>query len=144
LRTAGDSGWLSASLAFGSASSALASGSGFGFGRRSFGLGLRPAFLGLGLGLTGLDGAEQRADVHRLARLDRDRRQHAGRRGRHFERHLLGLELDQRLVFADGLAFALEPLRDRRLGDRFAKRRNADFCGHVLPLWFAEPGRDPP
>src|SRR5262249_32905223 len=54
--------------------------------------------------------------------------------GRHLDRDLVGLELDQRFVDRDGIARLLEPLADRRLGHRFAERRNADV-GHVLILF---------
>ena len=59
---------------------------------------------GAGLGGGGAFGdlAEQRADRDGLAVLDRDLGQHAGGRRRHFDGHLVGFELDQRLVDGDG------------------------------------------
>ena len=53
--------------------------------------------------------------------------EHAGGRRRHLDRHLVGLELDQRLVDRDRIARLLEPLADGRLGHRFAERGHADF-----------------
>ena len=68
------------------------------------------------------DGTEDGADIHGLAGPDGDRLEDAGGRRRHFDGHLVGLELDHRFVGLDGLAFLLEPLADRRLGDRLAER----------------------
>ena len=48
-----------------------------------------------------LDLAEQRADRDRLAVLGGDLAEHAGGGRRHLDRHLVGLELDQRLVDRD-------------------------------------------
>ena len=53
--------------------------------------------------------------------------QHAGGRRRHLDRHLVGFELDQRLVDRDRIARLLEPLADGRLGHELAERRHADF-----------------
>ena len=81
-----------------------------------------------------LDLAEQRADRDGLAVLrPRSLRQHAGGGRRHFDRHLVGFELDQRLVDGDGVARLLEPLADGRLGDGFAEGRNADL-GHRISI----------
>ena len=56
------------------------------------------------------DGAQQRAHLHGGAGLDDDRFNRAiGRRG-HFHRHLVGLQLQQRLVALDRIAFLLEPV----------------------------------
>ena len=80
--------------------------------------------------------AEQRADGDRLAFLGDDLVEHAGGRRRHFDRHLVGFELDQRLVDGDGVADLLEPLADGRFGDGFAEGRNADFGhGHLAFVW---------
>ena len=62
-----------------------------------------------------------------LAVLGRDLGEHAGGGRRHLDRHLVGFELDQRLVDRDGVAGLLEPLADGRLGDGFAEGGNADF-----------------
>ena len=80
------------------------------------------------------DLAEQRADADRLAVLGGDLRQRARGRRRHLDRHLVGFELDQRLIGGDGVADLLEPLADGRLGDRFAKRGDADFGSHFSYL----------
>ena len=46
------------------------------------------------------------------------------------DRHLVGLELDQRLVDRHRVARLHQPLGDGRLGDRFAQRRDLDLDGH--------------
>ena len=74
--------------------------------------------------------AEQRADADRLAFLGGDLGERAGGRRRHLDRHLVGLELDQRLVGGDGVADLLEPFADGRFGDGFAEGGNADFGSH--------------
>ena len=76
------------------------------------------------------DGAEQRADGDRLPLRDLDLAQHARRRRRHLDRHLVGLELDQRLVGLDRVARLLEPLADGRLGHALAQRRHVDLDRH--------------
>ena len=95
---------------------------------------------GSGSGLRGsrrasafLDLAEQRADRDCLAVLHGDVGEHAGGGRRHLDGHLVGLELDQRLVDRDGFAGLLEPLADGRLGDGFAERGNADFSHDNCP-----------
>ena len=80
------------------------------------------------------DLAEQRADRDGLAVLDRDLGEHAGGRRRHFERDLVGFQLDQRLVDRDGFARLLEPFADGRFGDRFAKRGDADVSHDHCPM----------
>ena len=82
------------------------------------------------------DLAEQRADRDGLAVLGGDLAEHAGGRRRHLDRHLVGFELDQRLVDRDRIARLLEPLADGRLGHGFAERGHADFghCMCSLPL----------
>ena len=74
-----------------------------------------------------LDLAEQRADRDGLAVLGGDIAEHAGGRRRHLDRHLVGFELDQRLVDRDRIARLLEPLADGRLGHGFAERRARGF-----------------
>src|SRR5205809_441967 len=58
------------------------------------------------------DHAEQRADRDGVAVLGRDFAEHAGRRRRYLDRHLVGLKLDQRLVHRHGFAGLLEPAAD--------------------------------
>ena len=74
-----------------------------------------------------LSDAEQRADRHRLAGLGDDLGQHAGGRRVDLERHLVGLEFDQRLVGLDGVAALLEPFADGRLGDRTRRASERGF-----------------
>ena len=83
-----------------------------------------------------LDLAEHRADRDGFAVLGGDLAEHAGGRRRHFDRHLVGLELDQRLVDRDRVARLLEPFADGRLGHRFAERRHANLS-HGLDSSFA-------
>ena len=65
-------------------------------------------------------------------------RELARRRRRHFHRDLVGLQFHQRLVGLHRFTGLLEPLGDRRFGDRFAESRNADFLRHlVCPLCLA-------
>ena len=103
-------------------------GCGFGRGAARRASGAAGARLG-GARAVG-DLTEQRADRDRLAVLGGDRAEHAGGRRRDLDRHLVGLELDQRLVDRDRIARLLEPLADRRLGHRFAERGHADV-GHA-------------
>ena len=77
------------------------------------------------------DLTQQRAGLNRLAFLGDDLREHAGGGRVDFERHLVGLEFGQRLVGAHDVARLLEPAADRRLGDGFAERRDANFS-HAL------------
>jgi hypothetical protein len=79
---------------------------------------------------TAFAGAQQRADRHGLPGLGHDLGQHAGRRRVDLERHLVGLQLDQRFVRLHRVAALLEPFAHGRFGYRFAERRNANFCGH--------------
>ena len=138
LRTDGASG-ASADLACGSASAADARLRLFGRGAdrrgRVFWSGRPVGAAAAGAGARAfLDLAEQRADRDGLAVLGGDLGEHAGGRRRHLDRHLVGLELDQRLVDRDRIARLLEPLADRRLGHRFAERRNADFSHRPILL----------
>ena len=107
-------------------------------GRGRVGLLVRPPQR-RGRGLAGracafLDLSEQRADGDRLAVLGRDVAEHAGGGRRHLDRHLVGLELDQRLVDRDRIARLLEPLADGRLGHGFAERGHADFSHGAIFL----------
>ena len=79
-----------------------------------------------------VDGAQHRADADRRALRHLDVGEHAGGRRRHLHRHLVGLQLDQRLVDLDGLAGLLEPLADGRLRDGLAQRRHLDLDRHRI------------
>jgi hypothetical protein len=62
------------------------------------------------------------------------------------ERHLVGLELEDRLVGLHGVARLLEPAADGGLRDGFAEGRHADFGRHgvsLLGLASRPPGVDP-
>jgi hypothetical protein len=56
----------------------------------------------------------------------RNRLQHAGAIGAHFEVDLLGLEFDERLAGGDAVARLLQPLRDAGFNHRFAQFGNDD------------------
>ncbi len=84
-------------------------------------------------GGAGRDLAEQRADADGRAVLGRDLAEHAGFGRVDLKRHLVGLELEQRLVLLDGVAGLLEPLADRGFADALAQGGNADF-GHFVSL----------
>ena len=71
------------------------------------------------------------ADGDRLPLHELDLAQHARCRGRDLDRHLVGLELDQRLVGLDGITGILEPLADDRLGNALAQGRHANFGRHL-------------
>ena len=59
-----------------------------------------------------------------------DRSQHAGGRRGDLHRHLVGLQLDQRLVGRDRVAVVLHPARDGGGGDAFAQRGHLDLGRH--------------
>jgi hypothetical protein len=59
--------------------------------------------------------------------------QYAGGGSRDLDSHLVGLQLDQRLIRIDGFARLLEPLADRRFRDGFTQRRHLDLDRHVVP-----------
>ncbi|MGY4304685.1 hypothetical protein ACVIJ6_001928 [Bradyrhizobium sp. USDA 4369] len=88
---------------------------------------------GLGGHSAIIDLAEQRADGNRLAVLGDDLAERAGRRSRHLDRHLVGFELDERLVDRHGVAGLLEPAADGGFGDGFTERRNANFSHGLYP-----------
>ena len=103
-------------------------------GRARRGAGLGAASLTIAASRRGAgfgDLAEQGADADGLAVLGGDFRQHAGGGRVDFERHLVGFELDERLVGLDGVAGLFEPAADRRFGDGFAESWNADFNRHL-------------
>jgi hypothetical protein len=62
----------------------------------------------------------------RAIRLD-DLREHAALDRRQFQHHLVGLDVDQVLPFAHGVADFLVPGEQRRLGHRLGKLRDFDF-----------------
>jgi hypothetical protein len=76
-----------------------------------------------------VDLSEQCSNRNRLAVLGNDLRQNASRRRRYLDRHLVGLQLDQRFVGSHEIAAPFEPFPDGGLGYRFTKRGNPNF-GH--------------
>ncbi len=69
-------------------------------------------------------------DRDRFAFLDADLEQRARRRRRNLGVHLVGGNLEQRLVAIDAVADLLDPADDRALGDRLAHLRHYDWCRH--------------
>jgi hypothetical protein len=92
---------------------------------------------GLALG----DPAQQGADLDRLAGGHQHLADRAGGGCVDLQGHLVGLQLDDRLVGADRFALVLQPVRDGRLAYRFAQARNRDVGRHVRPRFAAAPGR---
>ena len=75
---------------------------------------------------------------HLTARDDRavgghDLLHHAVGRRRDLEHDLVGLEIDEILVAAHGLAGFLVPSDERRIGHRLGKLRNLDLDAHGVP-----------
>ncbi len=79
------------------------------------------------------DRAQQRADIHRIAFGHGHLTQNPSGLGIDLERHLVGLELDQRLIHGNRVAGLLEPLRNRGLRHRFTQRGHLDFSHFILP-----------
>src|SRR6185437_7619894 len=90
---------------------------------------------------------KQRADRDSLAVLGDDLTERAGRRRRNFDRHLVGLELDQGVVDGNGITRLFEPAADGGLGNGFTERRNANFSHDLVSLITSavtNPARHPP
>ena len=102
-------------------------------------------------GSGAVDAAEQRADLDVLAFAStRISLTDAGRAGVDLEGHLVGFQLDQRLVLGNRIAGLLQPLRDGRLADRFTEGGDHDIGCHLrlssdvaqrLPLFGRRLGR---
>src|SRR4051812_24780821 len=106
--------------------------------RGGVGLLVRPPCRGrrglAGRALAFLDLPEQRADGDRLAVLGRDVTEYAGGRRWHFDGHLVGLELDQRLIDRNRITRFLEPFADCCFGYGFAESGHADVShGAIIP-----------
>ena len=69
-----------------------------------------------------VDPAEHRANFHFSALAGHDLGQDAGRRRIHFQRDLVGLQLDERFVRLDSVAHLFEPFGDLGFRHRFAER----------------------
>jgi hypothetical protein len=84
----------------------------------------------------GLDARDYRVYLHRLAFLDEDLGQQAARGGGNVGVDLVCRDLEQVLIALDGIAHALEPLRERSFRDRLAHLRHdhVDF-GHMVLPW---------
>jgi hypothetical protein len=76
---------------------------------------------------AGADDGEDRANLGGLVLVDADLLQRAGYGGRDFGVHLVGGNLEQRLVNFHGVANSLEPAGDGAFGDALAKGRQGDF-----------------
>ena len=72
-----------------------------------------------------------------------DRSQRAGRRGRHLERHLVGLKLDNRLVCGHRVAGGLDPARHRRVSNGLAEGWDSDFNRHGVAASLCGAGTTP-
>ena len=102
---------------------------------------MRRGFRRRGAG-TFLDLAEHRTHGNSVAILGGDIAEHARGRRRHFDRHLVGFELDQRLVDGDSLTRFLEPFADGRLGDQFSERGDTNLGHGFNSLFVATPTTD--
>ncbi len=71
-------------------------------------------------------------DLHRAAGFDLDLGKRARRRRRNLRVHLVGRNLEQRLIPLHAVPGLLQPLRDRPLEDRLAHLGHDDVCRHVL------------
>jgi hypothetical protein len=89
--------------------------------------------LGLGHRLALLADDRDRLADRDLAFLDGDLQQHAGRLRLHLLRHLLGVELVERLALLDLLALLLQPGDDRAGLHALAEPRQLDLSCHRGP-----------
>ena len=74
-------------------------------------------------GRSAIEPAQHRADRDLRAGFGRDLGEHARGRRLHLHRHLVGFQLDQRLIHRHRLAGLLQPSRDGGGGDALAERR---------------------
>ena len=72
-----------------------------------------------------------------------DLSQRASRRGRHLERHLVGLKLDNRLVGGHRVAGGLDPARHRRVSNGLAEGWDSDFNRHGVAASLVRGRHDP-
>ena len=75
--------------------------------------------------------AQERADFNRVAGLGQDFAQHAVFCGGNFDGDLVGLKLNEHVVFLHSIALGFQPLANRGLCDAFAKRRDCNV-GHEM------------
>ena len=78
------------------------------------------------------DRGDDAVDRNRLPFLDLDLGQHACRRRGDLGVHLVGGDLEQRLVAIDRIADLLDPADDRAFGDRLPHLGHHDVCSHEL------------
>ena len=74
------------------------------------------------------------ADRHDLALGGDLFEQHAFVGRRHFDRHLIRHDFDQRLILLDVVAFFDEPLDDLALDDRLGQLGHLVFYGHLVSV----------
>ncbi len=78
----------------------------------------------------GVDLGDRGADGDGLPIGDEDLRDRPGDLGRHLGVHLVGDDLEERVVLLDGVAFLDQPALDRAFGDRFAQLGHLDRGCH--------------
>src|SRR5699024_6239635 len=92
-------------------------------------------FLGVGRrsrgGGTFLDDGQHLLAFHGVAGFELDFLDHAVHGGGHFQHHLVGFEVDQVFVAADGITDFLVPVGDGGVGDRLGQDRDFQFGGHI-------------
>ena len=76
------------------------------------------------------DGGQRGADLHRLVLADEDLHERPGERRRDLGVHLVGGDLEQRLVERDGVADLLEPPGDGAFGDALTERGHQHGVRH--------------
>ena len=80
---------------------------------------------------AGADHGDDAVDRNRLAFLRANLGEHAGGRRRNLGVHLVGRDLEERLVALDRVADLLDPADDRAFGDRLAHLRHHDVGCHT-------------
>src|SRR5690606_38146174 len=90
----------------------------------------RPWGPGVGSAACPANRAQQSIAANRVALIGDDLLQHAGGGSRYLDRHLVGFQLDDRLVDGDRIAYFLVPAADRGLGNGFTQSGYANFGSH--------------
>ena len=86
--------------------------------------------------VLGADHDEELAHRHDVALFGEDAAHHAGRRRRHLDGRLVGLDLDQQVVLGHLLAGGHEPADDLALGHPLAQVGHAELVGHQNAMTF--------